>query len=63
MQMNILKLIGREEEIFEQDISSYEKELSKIVSNSETVDKVMGGCIVPLLVLPSADCCLCVAVL
>lgn len=41
MQMNILKLIGREEEIFEQDISSYEKELSKIVSNSSFL--VIGG--------------------
>jgi FlaA1/EpsC-like NDP-sugar epimerase len=39
--MNILKLIGREEEIFEKDISTYEKELSMIVSNSSFL--VIGG--------------------
>lgn len=39
--MNILKLIGREEEIFEKDISSYENELSNIVSNSSFL--VIGG--------------------
>ena len=39
--MNILKLIGREEEIFEKDISTYENELSKIVSNSSFL--VIGG--------------------
>lgn len=39
--MNILKLIGREEEIFEKDIISYENELSKIVSNSSFL--VIGG--------------------
>ena len=39
--MNILKLIGREEEIFEKDISTYENELSKIVSNSSFL--VVGG--------------------
>jgi FlaA1/EpsC-like NDP-sugar epimerase len=39
--MNILKLIGREEEIFEKDISTYEIELSKIVSNSSFL--VIGG--------------------
>ena len=39
--MNILKLIGRDEEIFEKDISTYENELSKIVSNSSFL--VIGG--------------------
>ena len=39
--MNILKLIGREEEIFEKDILSYNNELSKIVSNSSFL--VIGG--------------------
>lgn len=39
--MNILKLIGREEEIFGKDISSYENQLSKIVSNSSFL--VIGG--------------------
>ena len=39
--MNILKLIGREEEIFEKDISTYDNELSKIVSNSSFL--VIGG--------------------
>lgn len=32
--MNILKLIGREDEIFEKDISTYEKQLSEIVNSS-----------------------------
>jgi FlaA1/EpsC-like NDP-sugar epimerase len=39
--MNILKLIGREEEIFEKDISTYENELSAIVSSSSFL--VIGG--------------------
>ena len=39
--MNILKLIGRDEEIFEKDISTFENELSKIVSNSSFL--VIGG--------------------
>jgi FlaA1/EpsC-like NDP-sugar epimerase len=39
--MNVLKLIGREEEIFEKDISTYNIELSKIVSNSSFL--VIGG--------------------
>ncbi|TDE51310.1 UDP-N-acetylglucosamine 4,6-dehydratase [Flavobacterium sp. GT3P67] len=39
--MNILKLIGREEEIFEKDISSYETELRKIAQNSSFL--VIGG--------------------
>jgi FlaA1/EpsC-like NDP-sugar epimerase len=39
--MNILKLIGRDEEIFEKDISVYENELSRIVSNSSFL--VIGG--------------------
>ena len=39
--MNILKLIGREEEIFENDISTYENELSTIVSSSSFL--VIGG--------------------
>lgn len=39
--MNILKLIGREEEIFDNDISNYEVELSKIVSRSSFL--VIGG--------------------
>lgn len=39
--MNILKLIGREEEIFDNDISNYEGELSKIVSRSSFL--VIGG--------------------
>jgi FlaA1/EpsC-like NDP-sugar epimerase len=39
--MNILKLIGREEEIFENDILTYENELSKIVSSSSFL--VIGG--------------------
>lgn len=39
--MNILKLIGREEEIFEKDISTFENELSKIVSSSSFL--VIGG--------------------
>ncbi len=40
-KMNILKLIGREEEIFDKDISTYENELSKIVSTSSFL--VIGG--------------------
>lgn len=32
--MNILKLIGREKEIFTKDISNKEQELTKIVSQS-----------------------------
>lgn len=39
--MNILKLIGRESEIFEQDIIAYENELSKIVKKSSFL--VIGG--------------------
>jgi len=39
--MNILKLIGREEEIFKIDILNSENELSKIVSNSSFL--VIGG--------------------
>ena len=39
--MNILKLIGRDEEIFEKDISTFENELSKIVSSSSFL--VIGG--------------------
>ncbi|RTY90297.1 NAD-dependent epimerase/dehydratase family protein [Flavobacterium sp. GSN2] len=39
--MNILKLIGREEEIFEKDISTYENQLSAIVSSSSFL--VIGG--------------------
>lgn len=39
--MNILKLIGREEEIFDKDISTYEIELSEIVSSSSFL--VIGG--------------------
>ena len=39
--MNILKLIGREEEIFGKDISTYENELSAIVKNSSFL--VIGG--------------------
>ena len=39
--MNILKLIGREEEIFDKDISVNENELSKIISNSSFL--VIGG--------------------
>lgn len=39
--MNILKLIGREAEIFEKDIAVYENELSKIISNSSFL--VIGG--------------------
>ena len=39
--MNILKLIGRDEEIFEKDISTFENELSKIVSSSSLL--VIGG--------------------
>jgi FlaA1/EpsC-like NDP-sugar epimerase len=39
--MNILKLIGRDEEIFEKDISTYERELSTIVGCSSFL--VIGG--------------------
>lgn len=39
--MNILKLIGREEEIFEKDISTYENELCSIVNSSSFL--VIGG--------------------
>ena len=39
--MNILKLIGREEEIFEKDILTYEIKLKEIVSNSSFL--VIGG--------------------
>jgi len=39
--MNILKLIGREEEIFDKDISTYQDELSIIVSRSSFL--VIGG--------------------
>lgn len=39
--MDILKLIGREEEIFEKDILIYEDELRKIVNNSSFL--VIGG--------------------
>ncbi|MFV5694895.1 UDP-N-acetylglucosamine 4,6-dehydratase [Flavobacterium sp. LB3P122] len=39
--MNILKLIGREEEIFKKDILTYENELSKIVSSSSFL--IIGG--------------------
>lgn len=39
--MDILKLIGREEEIFEKDILTYEDELSRIVSSSSFL--VIGG--------------------
>lgn len=39
--MNILKLIGRDKELFEEDILSHEKELSGIVSSSRFL--VIGG--------------------
>lgn len=39
--MNILNLIGREKELFVNDISNYEKELGKIVSSSSFL--VIGG--------------------
>lgn len=39
--MNILKLIGRDSELFEDDIKTYEKELSEIVSDSTFL--VVGG--------------------
>jgi FlaA1/EpsC-like NDP-sugar epimerase len=39
--MNVLKLIGREEEIFEKDILTHKNELSEIVSNSSFL--VIGG--------------------
>ena len=39
--MNILPMIGREKELFSEDITNYEKELSKIVSSSTFL--VIGG--------------------
>jgi FlaA1/EpsC-like NDP-sugar epimerase len=39
--MDILKLIGREKELFEEDIKRYEKELKKIINNSSFL--VIGG--------------------
>ncbi|WP_456479161.1 UDP-N-acetylglucosamine 4,6-dehydratase [Nautilia sp.] len=39
--MNILKLIGREEELFEKDIKKYEKELNDIINKSTFL--VIGG--------------------
>ena len=39
--LKILKLIGRTKELFQEDIQTYEKELSKIVSNSTFL--VIGG--------------------
>ena len=39
--MNILKLIGREKELFEDDIALHEQELTKIVSSSRFL--VIGG--------------------
>ena len=39
--MNILKLIGRDSELFEDDIKTYGKELDKIVKNSRFL--VVGG--------------------
>ena len=39
--MNILKLIGREKELFEEDIANHNEELNKIVSNSRFL--VLGG--------------------
>jgi len=39
--MNILKLIGREKELFEEDIANYNEELNKIVGNSRFL--VLGG--------------------
>jgi len=39
--MNILNLIGRTEELFQQDINSHESELKRIVSNSKFL--VIGG--------------------
>jgi len=39
--MNILKLIGREKELFDSDIKDYELELAKIISNSSFL--VIGG--------------------
>ena len=39
--MNILKLIGREEEIFDKDISTYESKLSKTIGQSSFL--VIGG--------------------
>jgi FlaA1/EpsC-like NDP-sugar epimerase len=39
--MNILNLIGREKELFEEDIKKHEKELSEIINNSSFL--VIGG--------------------
>ena len=39
--MNILKLIGREKELFEENIANHNEELNKIVSNSRFL--VLGG--------------------
>ncbi len=39
--VKILELIGRTKELFQEDIQTYEKELSKIVSNSTFL--VIGG--------------------
>ena len=39
--MNILKLIGREKELFEEDTANHNEELNKIVSNSRFL--VLGG--------------------
>ena len=39
--MNILKLIGREKELFEEDIANYNEELNKIEGNSRFL--VLGG--------------------
>jgi len=39
--MNILQLIGRENELFIEDISNHEKELSEVVSSSRFL--VIGG--------------------
>ncbi|MGE4383645.1 MAG: UDP-N-acetylglucosamine 4,6-dehydratase, partial [Arcobacter sp.] len=39
--MNTLALIGRTKELFVEDVNNYEKELSKIVSNSTFL--VIGG--------------------
>ena len=39
--MDILKLIGRDKELFEKDIKKYEKDLEKIINNSSFL--VIGG--------------------
>jgi len=41
MNMNILKLIGRDSELFEDDINNYDKELKKIIKSSSFL--VLGG--------------------